>query len=167
MNLTRRLSILCILLSTAALAVGFGAGGVRRAALWIIAGGLVWLAARRLKWGWIHPLALVFYAGAAGLGVLLGFPAGWMLAGLAGALSAWDLEYFARRVKSVGEGAADRRLERQHLERLGAVIGTGVVLAGASLLARARFSFGVGLLAGLLAVLALSQVIGFIRRESD
>jgi hypothetical protein len=169
---TRRLTFLSILVASAALAVGYGAGGYLREALILAALGGVWLAGLRLatlrpRWNWLHSLALLLYTVAAGLGMLLRLPPGWMLAGLVGAVSAWDLEYFARRVRSVGEEVADRRLERQHLVRLAVVMGAGMAAAGGALLLRARFRLGVGLLAGLVALLALTQVIGFLRRESD
>ncbi len=173
-GLTRRarwILAFCTLLAAGGAAAGYAQAGQLNAGLWLAAIGLGWLAARRLDWGWIDALALLLYAGAAGVGMLFHAPAGWMLICLAAALSAWDLAYFLRRVQGVEEEQAYRALERQHLQRLGVVIAAGLVVAGAAIALaaqlRIRYSFGLALLAGLLSFIALSQAIGFLRRESD
>jgi hypothetical protein len=122
---------------------------------------------RTLDWAWIHSVMLLLFTAQAAFGILAGLPAVWMLLCLAAALSAWDLEYFLRRVSSVEREAAAHSLARQHLRRLAAVIGAGLLAGGAALLIQARFTLVAELLAGLLAILALSQVIGYLRRESD
>jgi hypothetical protein len=171
MTRTRRILAFCILLAAGSITAGYAQGAQLRTGLWLAAAGLAWLAARRLDRGWIDSIALLLYTGAAALGTLFQAPAGWMLVSLAAALSAWDLAYFTRRVKGMEGEQASRALERQHLQRLAMVIGAGLAVAGAAMafatLLRIRFSFGLALLGGLLAFIALSQVIGFLRRESD
>jgi hypothetical protein len=171
MNRTRRILAFCILLAAVGLAAGYAQGGQLAAGLWLAALGLAWLAARRLDRGWIDSIALLLYTGAAALGLLFQAPAGWMLASAAAALAAWDLAYFLRRVKGLEGEKASQALERQHLLRLAGVIATGLGIAGAAMLLapllRLRFSFGLALIGGLLVFIALSQVIGFLRRESD
>lgn len=158
-------------LATLALGVGYawpwGEGGYWLMLPVIAFLGGLWLGLSRSRWGWIHSIALLIYIGLAALGALLRLPAGWMLLCLAAALSAWDLAYFLRRVSSVEREEIARLLARQHLQRLGLVIGLGLLLAGAALILQARFTLGVALLAGLLAILTISQVIAILRRESD
>jgi hypothetical protein len=165
--ITQRISVITICGATLALGIGYAAAG-----FWILLPVFaflvgLWLSLRPRGWGWVHSIALLLYTCMAAFGILVKTPAVWMLLCLAAVLSAWDLEYFLRRVKSVEDDETKRLLAHQHLQRLAAVIGLGLVLAGAAMTIRTRFTLGVGMLVGLLAVLALSQVVGYLRRESD
>jgi len=53
------------------------------------------------------------------------------------------------------------------VERLAVIAGLGLVLGGAPLVARFRPSFGAALALAALVVLGLSQLVGYLRRESD
>ncbi len=167
MILIQRISIIAICLATLSLGIGYAAARYwAMLPMFAFLCGL-WLGLRLQNWGWVHSIALLIYSGLAAFGLLARVPAVWMLICLLAALSAWDLEYFLRRVKSIEQEETARLLAQQHLQRLAAVDGVGLILAGAALAVQSRFSLGVGLVVGLLAILALSQVIGFLRRESD
>lgn len=132
-----------------------------------VALGLVWLFGAQRGWRWIGSLGPVVFVGEAAAGVWLGAAAGWMLVGAVAALSAWDLDHFARRLASVPRVEDAAGLERAHLRRLLVVDAVGVTLAGIPLVATLDLGFGAALLLGLLAIVGLSHTIGFLRRESD
>jgi len=90
-----------------------------------------------------------------------------MLVGVVAALSAWDLDHFARRLRGVERVEMRLALEWHHLRRLISVDGLGLLLAGVALAVQYKFSFDAALVLGLVAVLGLSQMISYLRRESD
>jgi hypothetical protein len=169
--MTARLLPASIGLATCALALGYALGGLWAWTPLIVALGFLWLLGQWRGRGWMTSVGLVFFVGVATGGLWLDLAAGWMLFGMVAALSAWDLDYFAQRLRSVewAETLAERRrdLERRHLWRLLLVDGLGLLLAAVALGVEVKLSFGAAFLLGLLAVLGLSQAIGFLRRESD
>ena len=153
-------------LAACALALGYATSRLWTGALFIAALGVLWLLGRRYGWGWVASVALVFFVGAAVVGLWLNLGAGWMLLGVVAALCAWDLDHFAQRLMSVGRVERERELERAHLQRLLIVSGLGFLLAAVALGINVKLNFGAVFLLALLAVLGLSRAIGFLRRES-
>jgi hypothetical protein len=149
------------------MALAYGLAG-----LWIGVGllaalGLLCLVGQWRGWDWVLSVGLVLFVTAAAIGLWLNLPAGWMLVGMVAALSAWDLDRFARRLKRAGHVERARELERSHLWRLLVVDALGMAVAAVALGLRVEFGFGAALFLGLIAVLALSRAIGWLRRESD
>jgi hypothetical protein len=168
MNVTAKLALASTLLAAAVLALGYGLGSAWSGVGPILAVGLLWLASQwRDWWGWTASWALAFFTGAAAVGLWLGLGAGWMLAGVVAALSAWDLDHFAQRLKRAGWVEGTCALEHRHLRRLLAVDGLGFLLGAVALGIRIPFGFGVALVLGLLAMWGLSRAVGFLRREGD
>jgi hypothetical protein len=161
-----KLSLVSIGLATFALALGYGLGGLWAGAALIAALGLIWLLGQRAGWGWVASAMLVLFVGAAAVGTWLGVGAGWTLLGVVAALSAWDLDHFARRLKGAGRVVGARELGRRHLRQLLIVDGVGLLLGAVALGIKLKYGLGVALLLGLLAVLCLSRAIGFLSRES-
>jgi hypothetical protein len=166
---TDRLGAGCAGLAALTLGLGYGLGGYWAGIAVVAALLLLWLAGRR-RGSWAATVGLVAFSGAAAAGVLLGLAAGWMLAGLVAALSAWDLEHFGRRLHSVdwedgnrAHAALRRDLERDHLWRLLVVAGLGLLLAALALGVRVRLTFLAAVLLGLLAALGLSRAVAFLR----
>ena len=153
-------------LTACALALGYATSGLWTEALLIAALGFLWLLGRWYGWGWVASVALVFFVGAAVVGLWLNLGAGWMLLGVVAALCAWDLDHFVQRLMSVGRVERERELERAHLQRLLIVSGLGFLLAAVALGINVKLDFGAVFLLALLAVLGLSRAIGFLRRES-
>jgi hypothetical protein len=87
-----------------------------------------------------------------------------MLVGVVLALVAWDLDRFLGRMRAAGR-IKDVGLERHHLWRLLIVAGTGLFLGAVALSVKIRLGFAVVFMLALLAVLGLSRVVGFLRRE--
>jgi hypothetical protein len=160
-----KLSLVSIGLATVALALGYGLGGLWAGALLVAALGLLWLLGQRAGWGWVASAMLVLFVGAAAVGIWLGVGAGWTLPGVVAALSAWDLDHFARRLGGAGRVEGARELERRHLRQLLIVDGAGLLLGAVALGIKLKYGLGVALLLWLLAVLSLSRAIGFLSRE--
>jgi hypothetical protein len=165
--MTVRLLPISIGLTTCAFALGYALGGLWAWTPFIMALGLLWLLGRWRGWGWMASLELVLFAGVAAGGLWQELAAGCLLFGMGAALAAWDLDYFAQRLKSVGYIERAHDLERCHLQRLLVVEGLGMLLAAVALGTKVKFGFATACLLGLIAVLGLSQAVGFLRHESD
>jgi hypothetical protein len=156
-----------IVLAVAVLAIGYGLSALWRGAAVALAVGAFWLAGQWRRWGWVASVALVLLIGAAAVGLWSGVGGGWMLVGVVTALVAWDLDRFAWRMRAVGRVEDVDVFGRRHLQRLLTVGGIGLLLGAVALSLRVRLGFAVAFLLALLAVLGLSRVVGFLRREGD
>jgi hypothetical protein len=165
--MTARLLPITIGLAAILLAMGYAVGGVWKVLPILLAVAALWWIGQRRHWNLVASVALLGFVVAAALGLWMGLPAGWMLAGVVAALSAWDLDHFARRLRRVERVEMQPALERLHLRRLTSVDSLGLLLAGMALVVQYKFSFDVALVLGLVAVLGLSQVVSYLRRESD
>ena len=167
MTSTARLFHVSLALATAAMGLGYGLDGYRTGAAFFLVLGALWVLAWYLGWGWGASVALACFVGGAAVGLWMRLWAGWMLIAVVGALTAWDLNHFARRSRRGEEIAGNSGLERAHLRRLLSVDGLGLLLAGSALLVRVRLRFAAVFCLALLAAFGLSRVIGFLRREGD
>lgn len=156
-----------IIVAMIALALGYGLGSVWIGVGFTLTLGLLWLLGRWRGWGWMVPPAFVLLVGMAAVGLWLGLGAGWMLVGVVAALSAWDLEYFARRLQTAGRAEQAVALERVHLRRLLAVNAAGLALGAIALGIHIRLGFGLMLVLALVAVWGLSRAVRFLQQEED
>lgn len=169
MKATLVLLVVSTLAGGGALAAGYALGGFWSVSDALVISALLWLVEQRGRWAWISSLFLVCLILVAAGGIWLGLSPVWMLIGVAGTLTTWDLEHFVRRVRSTAESKSDLggydHLARRHLGRVLLVDGVGLALGTVALLIQVNLSFGVALALGLLAVLGVSQMIAFLRRS--
>lgn len=126
---------------------------------------IFWLIAQWRQWTWYANIGLVVYILAAGLGIWLDMPAGWMLAGVIGGLTAWDLSEFMNRLRYADE--EDRRMiEPAHLARVGILLLIGLALSSAAMLLQVQFTFAWTVFLVLFGVWGLSLLVRWIRRRS-
>jgi hypothetical protein len=151
--------------AAAALATGYGLNGLWSGAAVALAVGGFWLVGQRHQWRWVASMALVLFVGVAAVGQGGGAGGGWMLVGVVVALVVWDLDRFAWRMRAAGRVEGADALERRHLRRLLLVAGAGLFLGAVALSVKIELSFVVAFLLVFLAVLGLSQVVGFLQRE--
>ncbi len=149
------------------LATGFLVNHQWTAALFIAVLGIVWFLLQQFHWYAGGFLLLSLLTGFAVYSIWVGVHPIWALVSLVAGLTAWDLEYFMYRQSQVQRMDYAEQLARQHLSRLAALNGIGLLLAGAVLLVRVHFSLGLALFLGLVAVLGISQLVRFLRQESD
>jgi hypothetical protein len=90
---------------------------------------------------------------------------GWMVTGALGALLAWDLTDFMRRLRYAPLMEDLRALERRHLARLTIVTLIGVALASVAMLVRLEFTFEWIMLLTLVAVLGITQLVSWLRHR--
>jgi hypothetical protein len=152
-------------LAAGAIALGYGRGEAWRGTAFALGVGLLWLLDTRREEGRMAPVGLVALVAAAAVGLWLGVRAGWMLFGAVAALSAWDLDHFARRLWRAGQVEKVRHLEATHLRRLAIVDGVALLIATVALGIRVTLGFGVALLMGGLAILGLTRAVGSLKSE--
>lgn len=148
-------------------AIGYALGGRWVGAVASVALGGLWLAAQQRGWNGVEALGLVGFVSLAAVGVLLGLAAPMLLVGVVVALVAWDLDRFARRLRSAGHVEAERALVRAHLQRVLLAVGLGLLLSLVAGGIQIPLSFGwiVGL--AVLAVLGLSRAVRALNREGE
>jgi hypothetical protein len=146
------------------LAIGKGQWSLALVALAVGAG---WAGAHRLGRGWLSPLAFVVLVGCAVVGLWRNMPPAGLVAAVAAALAAWDLDGFAAKLARFEPHPDQSLLVKNHLGRLLAVTGLGIILGEAAL--GLRLALGLGWLAGLglLAVFILLQAVRLLGRETE
>jgi hypothetical protein len=167
MSVPSLMARLFIAISAGMLASAYWLGGylpVSLIALGLAISGLLFL---QRGWSWVVSLLLALNIGVAATGFYLELSPALLVSGALSALAGWDLEYFARRLKNAGRVIAQPSLVWAHLLRLLWVSLLGLVLFGISYLIHLHFTFGLAVLLALLAVLGLSQGIGFLRRAGN
>lgn len=127
--------------------------------------GALWLFAGRQRWVWFSTIALIITVSLAAFGLWIELPSGWMINGALGALLAWDLTDFMRRLRFAPLLDDLRALERRHLTRLTIVTVIGVFLASIPMLIRLEFTFEWLVLLTLVAVLGVTQLVSWLRRR--
>jgi hypothetical protein len=154
-------------LATFGLTIGYALSTLWTGVAIIVALGLFWLVGHWRGWRPVSVLTAIFFICATAFGVWQGVSAGWMLFSLVGTLVAWDLSLFVHRLEQIERIATENELKRVHLQRLLGVAGLGLLLGGIALRLQFEFNLGWGILLGVLAIVGLSRIIDFLRREND
>ena len=155
-----------ILAGATSLARGVLGAGEAQPARWILFFGLFWALAQFKRWHWFAPIALLVSLAAAGYGLWLDLSAHWMAAGALGALFAWDLSDFSRRLKvSAPDGAYE--LTQRHLLRLSLLTALALVYSVLRMIYWWEFFLESLAYLGILAALGAAIVAGRIQRTRD
>lgn len=135
---------------------------------WALAGtGLLWTVALVKRWHWSAGVGLLIAVAAAGAGLWLALPPGWMIAGALAGLVNWDLADFTYRMRLSAEGDESRALERGHLARLAILVLVGLVLASGAMLLRLQFSFEWAIFLVLAAAWGVTQLVSWLRKSPE
>lgn len=159
-------------LAWGALALGFALRGapvfvpvfVAIVAVWMIAQHRQWLVATTT----LADISLVAVIALAAIGRLSNALPSLMLVAVVAALTAWDLAHLDRRLR--GDQAIAMRveradeIERHHVQWLLIAAACGLTVAGLAMTIRATLSFGMMFALGILAALALSLTIRYLRQ---
>jgi uncharacterized membrane protein len=157
---------LSVILCAGSLAWGFSAAGWTALAAWMIVLGVLWLTALRQNWDWSSAVGLLLAVIAAGFGLAIKLPPGWMFAGGLFALLAWDLNDFRIRLRLVVKDDHTRKMERRHILRVTLLILFGLALASlAMFIVRAKFTLEWAALLVLIVLLGLAQLVGWFKRQ--
>jgi hypothetical protein len=154
-----------IVVGIGSLARGYQAGGHAVPANWILGFGLIWLFAEAQRWRWFASLGFLASVAAAGVGLWLNLLLGGMLAGALGALVAWDLSDFLRRLSSVIPEDEVSGLERRHLIRLAIVTAAGLAFSLVGMFVRLRLSFEWAAFLAILSALGVNLLVKRVRNQ--
>lgn len=167
MSLPKWLSSFFLILAAIFLGTGFWLTGYLPLSLTMAALTLIGLFFLWKGWGWILSVLLVLYTGLSAAGFYLDVAPAWLVLGALAALIAWDQEHLALRMKNAGEIKDLAKLVKNHLARLGWVSLASLLLVWLTFLIQVEFTFGAAVLLAVLAVLGLSQGIGYLRRTGS
>jgi len=154
-----------VLMGVGSLSFAYAGGGFGLVARGLLILGALWLFAGRQRWVWFSTIALLILVSLAGFGLWIELSPGWMISGALGALLAWDLTDFMRRLRYAPMMDDLRELERRHLTRLTIVTVVGVLLASIAMLVRVEFTFEWIMLLTLVAALGVTQLVSWLRRR--
>jgi hypothetical protein len=134
--------------------------------IFLLTGGL-WLERHRLQQPLAAPATLALLISTLTLAVAAGLEvgAGWLLLGMSGALAAWDLDDFARRLSHVDGVGSEAKIVHIHLQRLGFALLLGLLLGSLALLVQIELSYGLIFFLVLLVFFALSYAITLLTRS--
>ena len=154
-----------VLLGVGSLSFAYAGRGFDLVARGLLVLGVLWLFAGKQRWVWLSTVALGISVFLAGFGLWIELSPGWMISGALGALLAWDLTDFMRRLRYAPLKDDLRALERRHLARLSIVTIAGVLLASIAMLIRVEFTFEWIMLLTLVTVLGITQLVSWLRRR--
>ena len=161
----KRNALLAIGVAALLLALAYAIAGRWIGTLAAVLVGAAWLAG---VWRDLPKVSGAGLAGAivvAAAGPAQGAPALPLLFGVVAALVAWDLARFAARLRAAGEVAGAAAFERAHLRYLAAVAGVGLALGCLALVLRVAIGFGWVIFFGVVAIVALGQLVRTLQRE--
>jgi len=153
-----------LLVGVASLVMGYNAAGLSEPTRGILAFGALWAFAQFQRWRWFPSIGLFAALIGAGYGLWIGLPSGWMLAGALGALFAWDLSDFERRLRASAPEDAPA-LVRRHLLRLGVLAAAGLAYSLLGMIYWWKFSLEWVGYAAILSALGLAQLLGEKMRD--
>ena len=156
--------IISVLMGVGSLAYAYSSIGFDIVAQILIAFGVFWLYAGWRRWTWFSTIGILLSVSLAGFGLYIELSPGWMIAGALGGLMAWDLSDFMRRIYFAPDSADLPAMQRRHLARLTIVATIGVALSSISMAVRLEFTLESMMLLALVAVLGVTQLVGWLRR---
>jgi len=156
--------VISILVGVGSLAFAYSGIGFDLLVRGLLVFGAFWLYAGWRRWAWVSSLGILLLVALAGLGLWFELSPGWLVAGALGALMAWDLSEFIRRMDVAPESENLPAMQRRHLARLTIVAVIGVMLASISMAIRLEFTLESMMLLALVAVLGVTQLVGWLRR---
>ena len=156
--------VISVLMGVGSLAFAYSGIGQERLVYGLLALGAFWLYAGWRRWAWASSGIILILVAAAGYGLWIELSPGWMIAGALGALLAWDLSEFLRRLKVAPKTDDLRGMQRRHLARLTIVALTGLLLASISMLVRLEFTLEWMMLLAVVGVLGITQLVAWLRR---
>lgn len=170
MRYTRWVFWLHVALAAGGLAVGLALRGYWSGGLGLALLGVVWVFTQaRGRWPALGGVLLFVFAAAAAAGVKAGLPLWLGLLVVIGALGAWDLDFFLRRLaKGGGSGRAVNfeGLVRAHLRHLLLVEAVGASAGVLAISARLRLPFWWVILLAALAFFGLGQLVRYLREQA-
>jgi hypothetical protein len=161
----RRAAGVCIGLAAVLLTLGYAGGGYRIGAAASAIIGSLWLIGLYRGWAGMGTLGLIGLVGMAAAGAsVVALPM--LLAGVAAALAAWDLQRFTRRLDDGGQVLHEPALVRSHIRWSLGAVGAGLLIGLIAPAVHIPLRFGWAILLSALAVFGVSRAIRWLNRPS-
>lgn len=154
-----------IILSVGSMAWGYAEGGFLSVSRYMVFFGIAWLIALWRRWNWFPSLGLFAAVFAAAVGFWIELGIGWMIAGAAFALFAWDLAELRRRIQFLIVDDEMRGIARRHIARVSLVILGGLVLVTLALSLQLKLTFEWGVFLVLVILLGLTQLAAWFGKQ--
>jgi hypothetical protein len=118
-----------------------------------------WFGLKKARNAWSADLFLAGVVLLVTIGALLDLITNYLLVAILGALGAWDLIRFQKRIAHSPRSEDILQIEKQHLGFLGLTILIGGSLAVVIGIVRMQIGFGVTLISGVILIIILSEII--------
>jgi len=156
-----------ICLTTIAVIIAYGSGGLLKVAFCVVLLGVLWIVGLYKRWKWCGNLMFLIIIGTCTVGLFYNLSFVWILLGVTGALSAQDVNRFEQRKSMAGIIKSLHDMEKAHLIRLMTVIVFSLILGTITQLINTRIEFGMVLSLGILTVFCMNRVTSFLIHKND
>jgi len=156
-----------ICLTTIAVIIAYGSGGLLKVAFCVALLGVLWIVGLYKRWKWCGNLMFLIIIGACTVGLFYNLSFVWILLGLTGALSAHDVNRFEQRKSMAGIIKSIHDTDKNHLIRLMTVIVFSLILGTITQFINIRIEFGMVLSLGILTVFCMNRVTSFLMHTND
>ncbi len=156
-----------ICLTTIAVIIAYGSGGLLKVAFCVALLGVLWIVGLYKRWKWCGNLMFLIIIGICTVGLYFNLSFVWLLLGLTGALSAHDVNRFEQRKSMAGIIKNLHGMEKHHLIRLMTVIIFSLILGTITPFINIRIEFGMVLSLGILTVFCMNRVTSFLIHKND
>jgi hypothetical protein len=153
-----------ICLTTIAVIIAYGSGGLLKVAFCVALLGVLWIVGLYKRWKWCGNLMFLIIIGTCTVGLYFNLSFVWLLLGLTGALSAHDVNRFEHRKSMAGINKSIHDMEKSHLIRLMIVIVFSLTLGTITQFINIRIEFGIVLSLGILTVFCMNRVTSFLNK---
>jgi hypothetical protein len=157
--------VICVIVSTLCLTVGYGIAEKWIGVVIAIITGLIWLLARKYPDSGLPVICLVVSVCLAVVGLLIGSPPLLMICGSGFALAVWDLVFLNNALGRVPSGVQTIQYERRHLQSLALALGSGLLVAFLGRLFNLQFPFLILMLFVAFIIFGLDRTYGYIKKR--
>ena len=169
MKWTERIQITCIILAIGLLCLAWALIKIWVIIPLLLITGAAWLWGSILRKEWAASFGMIITLFTCILGLADQRPTppvltAIMLLSLVAAMAASDLGHFILRLQAVEKVELIEKLEKNHLARLGIVLGIGALLGAAALLVQFQLNFWIAFAIGLLAIISISRMLHYFKR---
>jgi len=156
-----------ICLTTIAVIIAYGSGGLLKVTFCVALLGALWIVGLYKNWKWWGNLMFLIIIGSCTIGLYFNLSFVWLLLGLTGALSAHDVNRFEQRKTIAGITKSIQDTDKKHLIRLMTVIIISIILGTITQFINIRIEFGMALLLGILTVFCMGRVTSFLIHKNN
>lgn len=153
-----------IVISVGSFAWGYWQAGYEGMTRWIVAFGVLWLAAQWRRWRWVSTFGIFLALLLAIFGLWFNFIIGWMFSGAIFSLFAWDLTEFQHNLLYVSAREDASGMARRHIARVSLLALAGMLLVSLFIITHGQFTPDWGAFLLGLFVLGLLQFVAWFRR---